>query len=74
VATLSYSWAGSGTGPVNETADATNGATEGNQFRYDPTSGCYLFNWNTSGLAAGSYELSINLGDGVSRTIKVGLR
>jgi hypothetical protein len=49
-------------------------ATEGNPFRSDPTSGCYILNWSTSGLAPGYYLLHIDLGDGVERTIKVGLR
>ena len=74
MATLSYTWLSGGTGTVNEAADAPGQATSGNQFRYDPTSGCYTFNWSTSGLPAGQYLLSINLGDGVVRTVPVGLR
>jgi hypothetical protein len=73
VATLSYTWLDGGTDAVNE-ADAPGQATSGNQFRYDATSGCYVFNWSTQGLAPGHYLLSINLGDGVVRTVKVGLR
>jgi hypothetical protein len=72
VATLSYAKVSSGVaGAVNE-AVSTSAATEGNQFRY--TSGQYIFNWSTKGLSPGTYQLQINLGDGVARTITVGLR
>src|SRR5262249_4521400 len=60
-------------GPVNE-ADSTSAATTGNQFRYDGTSGQYVFNWSTKGLTSGTYELQINLGDGVIRTVRLGLK
>lgn len=60
-------------GPVNE-ADASGNATTGNLFQYDPTSGQYRFNWSTRGLTAGSYRLTIDLGDGVVRTVNVALR
>jgi len=49
-------------------------ATTGNLFRYDATAGQYIFNWNTKGLRAGTYRLFIDLGDGVERTVDVGLR
>jgi hypothetical protein len=62
-----------GVGPVNEAA-STSAATSGNQFRYDATSGQYLYNWSTKGLTAGTYQLQINLGDGVIRTVNVGLK
>jgi hypothetical protein len=45
-----------------------------NLFRYDPTSGQYVFNWNTKGLTAGLYGLRIELGDGVTRTVNLGLK
>ena len=43
------------------------------QFRYDPKGKQYFFNWNTKGLSAGNYQLQIDLGDGVLRTVNVGL-
>ena len=32
------------------------------------------FNWGTKGLTAGTYQLQINLGDGVTRTVSLGLK
>jgi hypothetical protein len=58
-------------GGVNE-ADSTSAATTGNLFRY--TGGQYLFNWSTKGLSPGIYQLQINLGDGVIRTVTIGLK
>jgi len=46
----------------------------GNLFAYDSSSGEYYFIWNTSGLSAGSYQLRIDTGDGVVRTLNVTLR
>ena len=48
-------------------------ATVDNLFRYDQKSGDYVFNWSTAGLTRGSYRLSIDLGDGVTRTLDVEL-
>jgi hypothetical protein len=47
-------------------------ATPGNTFRYD--SGQYAFNLSTKNLSAGTWKLSIDLGDGVSRTVSISLR
>ena len=55
-------------------AISTAAATTGNAFRYDSTSGQYIFNLATKGLSKGSYQLSINLQDGVSRTVTISLR
>lgn len=49
-------------------------ATTGNLFRYDPTAHQYIFNWSTKGLTRGTYRLFINLGDGVERTVNLGLK
>jgi hypothetical protein len=73
-ATLSAAKVGNSVaGSVNK-AVSTSAATTGNQFRYDPTSGQYIFNWGTKGLTAGTYLLQIDLGDGVTRTVTVGLK
>jgi hypothetical protein len=61
------------TGTVLE-AVSTSSATTGNLFRYDATSGQYVFNLNTKTLSAGTYQLRIDLGDGVSRTVNISLK
>ena len=55
-------------------AVSTSGATAGNLFRYDATAGQYLFNLNTKTLSTGTYQLRIELGDGVARTVAISLR
>ena len=73
-ATLSYTMiSGYAVGSVNESV-STSSATSGNLFRYDPTSGQYVFTWSTKGLSRGTYRLFIDLGDGVERTVDLGLR
>jgi hypothetical protein len=74
VASLAYTRVSAGVpGTVNEAA-ASSAATTGNQFRYDAGSGQYVCNWSTKGLSAGTYQLQINLGDGVTHTATVGLK
>lgn len=53
-------------------AVSTSAATTGNLFRY--TDGQYLFNLNTKPLQVGTYELRIDLGDGVPHTVIITLR
>jgi hypothetical protein len=52
---------------------ASTGSTD-SLFRYDPTSKQYIFNWQTKGLTAGIYQLKIDLGDGVGRTVRISLK
>jgi len=52
--------------------ESTSAATTGNLFRYD--SGEYIFNLNTSGLGAGTYQLQVDMGDGVLRAMNISLR
>lgn len=73
-ATLAYTTVSSSVSSPVTMAVSTSAATGGNQFRYDPASGQYLFNWGTKGLSPGTYQLQIDLGDGVSRTVSVQLR
>ena len=47
--------------------------TSGDTFRFDGTSQ-YIYNWGTKGLTTGTYQLRIDLGDGVSRTVNVSLK
>jgi hypothetical protein len=72
-------WDGAVEGDVNE-ADSTSAATAGDLFRYDASSGQYVFNWDTKPLASnpalgqGTYMLFVDLGDGVQRTVLLSLR
>ena len=63
-----------GTGATGTVLEAVSpsSATTGNLFRYD--SGQYIFNLNTKTLSAGTYQLRIDLGDGVPRTVSISLR
>jgi hypothetical protein len=74
VATLSFRKVSSGVpGDVNE-ATSTSAATTGSQFRYDASSGQYIFNWSTKGLEAGIYRLEVYVGTTVVGTVDVGLK
>lgn len=53
---------------------STSSATSGNMFRYDATSNEYIFNLDTSGLSPGTYQLQIDMGDGVLRTVDISLK
>ena len=57
-------------------ATTTTSASTGSLFRYDATSGQYIYNWGTkSGYTAGTYQLRIDLGDGNgSHTVWVSLK
>jgi endonuclease G len=74
VATLWVAKISDGVAGTEVEAGSTSAATSGNLFRYDASAGQYIFNWNTSGLGPGTYQLRIDLGDGVLRTVTVGLR
>jgi endonuclease G len=52
--------------------ESTSAATTGNLFRYE--NGEYVFNLNTAGLSAGTYQLQVDMGDGVLRTVNISLR
>ena len=52
--------------------ESTSGATTGDLFRY--SSGQYIFNLNTSGLEPGTYQLQVDMGDGVLRAVNISLR
>jgi hypothetical protein len=72
-ATFSFRRIGDLNAPVNETV-STDSPSSGSSFRYDATAGQYIYNWSTKGLTAGVYELQVNLGDGVMRSVRVGLK
>lgn len=52
-------------------ATSTSAAVSDNAFRYDGSA--YIFNLATKGLSAGTYQLRIDLGDGVSHTMNITL-
>jgi len=47
-------------------------ATSGNVFRY--ANGEYVFNLDTSAMGPGTYQLQIDMGDGVLRTVNISLK
>jgi hypothetical protein len=52
--------------------ESSSAATSGNLFRYD--NGEYVFNLSTAGLTPGTYQLQIDMGDGVLRTVNITLK
>ncbi len=72
VATLSWTKVSSTiTGTDLETVSSCSAST-GDTFRYE--GGEYVFNLSTKGLSTGTWSLSINLGDGVTRTVDISLK
>ncbi len=55
-------------------AISTSAADTGNTFRYDPVEGQYIFNLSTQSLSQGTWQIRIDLRDGVTRTVLVSLR
>jgi hypothetical protein len=55
-------------------AESTAAATSGNLFRYDASADQYVFNLSTDSLSAGTWQLRIDLGDGVLYTVNLSLR
>jgi hypothetical protein len=74
VATLSVAKISSGIVGTHMEATSTSAATTGNAFRYDSASGDYIFNLRTQPLSKGTWQLSVDLKDGVSRTVTISLR
>lgn len=70
---LSYVRIGDPDGIVNE-ADTPGQGDRGNQFRYDPETGQYVFNLSTAAMMPGRYRLIIELHDEVTRSVEVTLR
>lgn len=57
-------------------AVSTSAADSGNTFRYDATAAQYIFNLSSKSLTSGegTYELRIEMGDGVLRTVRVSFK
>jgi len=60
-------------GAGNVGAERPAPAALGNLFRYVPLVGQYLLTLDTSGLAAGTWQLRVDLGDGVPHTARIKL-
>ncbi len=73
-AKLYYAKISDGVAGTEAEASSTAAADSGNTFRYDATSGQYIFNLATKGWSEGSYELRVDLGDGVKHTVKIGIK
>ena len=72
VATLTYAPVTNGVVGAAQNATPSGGSSA---FRYDATSGQYIFNWSTKRLAAGTYQLQVNLGDGLTtHMVNISLR
>ncbi len=76
VATLSVSKVSSAITGTDTEAISNSQATTGNTFRYDATGNQnqYVYNLSTKDLSVGTWRLSIDLRDGVSRTVLVSLK
>ena len=55
-------------------AVSTSAADTGNLLRYDATADQYIFNLSTKALDAGTWQLKLDFGDGVLRTVNISLR
>jgi hypothetical protein len=52
-----------GLGEVIEAATSVSAADTGNTMRYDPEAGQYIYNWDLSDLANGTYAVVVEVGD-----------
>ena len=55
-------------------AISTAAADVGNTFRYDAASDKYIFNLSTSGLSKGTWQLKLDFGGGITRTVNISLK
>ena len=74
VARLYYAKLSNNVAGTDLEATSTASASTGNLFRYDATTGQYIFNWGTKGLTTGTYQLKVDLGDGVVHIVLVSLK
>ncbi len=58
-------------GPAMD-VESSSAASTDNLFRF--VNGEYVYNWSTAGLTAGTYQLQIDMGDGVVRAVTISLR
>jgi hypothetical protein len=62
-----------GAGRVGPEVPATGALGVGNLFRFVPLVGQYLLSLDTRGMAAGVWQLRVDLGDGVAHTARIRL-
>jgi hypothetical protein len=74
IATITYSKVSNNVAGSEVVAVSTGAASTGNQFRYDSTANQYIFNLSTKGIAAGTYQVSITLNDGTTKTVRFSLK
>lgn len=55
-------------------ATSTGNSDTGNEFRFDPTSGQYIYNLSTKGFATGTWLLRAKLNDGTTHDVFISLR
>jgi hypothetical protein len=70
-AKLYYAKVGNSLPGTEVEALSTSAADTGNQFRYDATAKQYIFNLSTKGFSEGTYQLRIDLGDGIPHTVTI---
>nr|MBA3498916.1 PxKF domain-containing protein [Deltaproteobacteria bacterium] len=58
----------------DQEASSPGQADAGNVFRYDPAADQYIFNLSTKPLSAGSWRLTIDLGDGIPHYVYISLK
>jgi hypothetical protein len=73
-ATLSVFQLGGVPPAVPPTMLGVGAANPGNHFRFDPTSGQYVFNLNTRVLSRGVWRLDVHISDGSSQSMQIGLQ
>lgn len=75
-ATASLKYAKISIGAIGSDVEAvsTAASTSGSLFRYDASSGQYIFNLSTKGLAAGTYRLTVTLDDGMAYSVQISLK
>ncbi|HVG33238.1 MAG TPA: putative Ig domain-containing protein, partial [Pyrinomonadaceae bacterium] len=72
VARLYVAKISNGVAGIEVDADSAGNANTDNLFRY-AGDGQYIFNWSVQGYTVGTYQLRIDMGDGVQRIIIIGL-
>jgi hypothetical protein len=73
VATLEVVKVAEGVAGTAQEVAAAAAADRGSAFRYDPVEGQYVFNLATGAMSPGTWALTIDMGDGLPRTLQLSL-